>query len=369
MMRPMSDVVALLSRLIAVDTRNPSGNEPQLARACAELLRAAEPDELRVVDVPRDGGRSGTGAYVVARWGRPRLLLNAHLDTVPVNAGWSSDPFSARVDGGRVYGLGACDTKGAIAAILSALSRVRPRDLAIAFTGDEEHGGSCIHALLARERRGPLATVERAIVCEPTSCRAGTRHRGVLAIEAYYSGRGGHSSRADDLPAPLADAARLAVAYAEWGRRAQQEGPAGFQGMCLNIAKLDGGVAFNVVPDEARLMISVRPPPGTDVEKVRDDLFGLAGDITPDAQLSAPVANPSFVTLDVRRFGTLAMQSLDLAFWTEAALLVAAGIDAVVFGPGDIAQAHAPDEYVPIDELERARDTFVAQISEAHGAG
>jgi acetylornithine deacetylase len=365
----MSDVVALLSRLIAVDTRNPDGNEPQLARACAELLRVAEPDELRVVDVPRDGGRSGTGAYVLARWGRPRLLLNAHLDTVPINAGWSGDPFSARVDGGRVYGLGACDTKGAIAAILSALTSARPHDLAIVFSGDEELGGSCMHALIDRERRGSLATIERAIVCEPTSCRAGTRHRGVLAVEAQFSGRGGHSSRADDLPAPLSDAARLAVAYADWGRRLQHEGPAGFLGMCMNIAKIDGGVAFNVVPDEARLMISVRPPPGADVGQVRDELYALAADVAPNARLTAPVAHPSFAAIDARRFGPLAAQPHDLAFWTEAALLVAAGIDAVVFGPGDIAQAHAPDEFVPVADLERAREVFVAQIREAHGAG
>jgi acetylornithine deacetylase len=81
------------------------------------------------------------------------------------------------------------------------------------------------------------------------------------------------------------------------------------------------------------------------------------------------VAHASFVTMESRRFGALAAQPLDLAFWTEAAVLVQAGIDAVVFGPGDIAQAHAPDEFVPIEDLERACDIFVAQISEAHGAG
>jgi acetylornithine deacetylase len=294
--------------------------------------------------------------------------LNAHLDTVPVNAGWNSDPFSARIDGGRVYGLGACDTKGAIAAILSALTSARPQDLAIAFTGDEEHGGSCMRALLEREQKGSLATIERAIVCEPTSCRAGTRHRGVLAVEAQLSGRGGHSSRADDMPAPLSDAARLAVAYADWGRRQRHEGPAGFKGMCMNIARIDGGVAFNVVPEEARLCISVRPPPGTDVAQVRAELFALAADVMPDARLTAPVAHASFAAREPRRFGTLAAQPLDLAFWTEAALLAEAGIDSVVFGPGDIAQAHAPDEFVAIAELEHARDVFVAQIREAHGA-
>ena len=351
----MADPVDLLSRLIAVDTHNPGGDEPKLCALAADELRARG-GEVRVVEVPREGQ---TGAYVLATWGTPRLLINAHVDTVPVNAGWSADPFAARVAEGRVVGLGACDTKGAIASLLCALDAAPPRDLAVAFTGDEERTGTVIRALLERERDA-LAEVRRAIVCEPTSCRAGTRHRGILWIEATIGGRGGHSSRADELPAPLAEAARLAVAFAEWGQRQREVGPLGFRGMCMNIAKLDGGVAFNVIPDEATLTISVRPPPGTDVEHVREQLFSLALDVVPRAQLAVPMANPSFHTAHPERFSPLlgVDAPIDLAFWTEAALLTTAGIDCVVYGPGDIAHAHAPDEFVPIADLVRARDTF-----------
>ena len=167
----------------------------------------------------------------------------------------------ARLVEGRVIGLGACDTKGAIASLLCALDAAPPRHLAVALTGDEERTGTVIRALLDGEGAA-LAAVDRAIVCEPTSCRAGTRHRGILWIDARIAGRGGHSSSADESPAPLADAARLAVAFAEWGQRQRAVGPLGFRGMCLNVAKLDGGVAFNVIPDAATLTISVRPPPG-----------------------------------------------------------------------------------------------------------
>lgn len=351
-----SDPVELLTRLVAIDTHNPGGDEPRLCALTADELRKRGA-EVRVVEVPRDGA---VGAYTLATWGTPRLLVNAHVDTVPVNLGWSGDPFTARVGDGRVVGLGACDTKAAIAAILSALDGgPTPRDLAIAFTGDEERHGTVMRALLANERDA-LAEVERAVVCEPTSCRAGTRHRGILWIDAAIGGRGGHSSRADDEPAPLADASRLAVAFAEWGQRQREVGPLGFRGMCMNIAKLDGGVAFNVIPDEATLTISVRPPPGTDVEHVREQLFSLALDVVPRAQLAVPMANPSFHTAHPERFSPLlgVDAPIDLAFWTEAALLTAAGIDCVVYGPGDIAHAHAPDEFVPIADLVRARDTF-----------
>src|SRR4051812_16347889 len=355
----MSDPVELLKRLIAVDTHNPGGDEPKLCALAAEALRARGA-EVRVVEVPRDGQ---TGAYVLATWGTPRLLINAHVDTVPVNAGWSADPFAARVADGRVVGLGACDTKGAIASLLCALDAARPRDLAVALTGDEERTGTVIRALLERERDA-LAEVRRAIVCEPTSCKAGTRHRGILWIEATIGGRGGHSSRADELPAPLADAARLACEFAEWGQRQREIGPLGFRGMCMNIAKLDGGVAFNVIPDEAMLTISVRPPPGSDVAQVQAELYALALDVLPRAQLTAPIANPSFHTREPAAFpAALGVGApVDLAFWTEAALLAEAGIDCVVYGPGDIAHAHAPDEFVPIDDLVRARDAFIAVV-------
>jgi acetylornithine deacetylase len=354
------DPVELLTRFIAVDTHNPGGDERRLCALLAEELRARGGD-VRVHEHDRN-------AYVLATWGTPKLLLNAHVDTVPPNLGWSGDPFTPRVADGRVVGLGACDTKGAIASILCALDAAPPRDLAIAFTGDEERHGTMIRALLDRERER-LAGVARAIVCEPTSCRAGTRHRGILWIEATIGGRGGHSSRADELPAPLAEAARLAVAFAEWGQRQREVGPLGFRGMCMNIAKLDGGVAFNVIPDEATLTISVRPPPGSDVDQVRDELYALARDVLPRVQLAVPMSNPSFHTREPAAFeAALGVAApTDLAFWTEAALLSQAGIDCVVYGPGDIAQAHAPDEFVPIADLERARDAFAAVLAAAGG--
>jgi len=87
--------------------------------------------------------------------------------------------------------------------------------------------------------------------------------------------------------------------------------------------------------------------------------------VVPRAQLSAPIANPSFHTRDLAAFPApiAAVSAVDLAFWTEAALLAEAGIDSVVYGPGDIAHAHAPDEFVPIADLQRARDTFAAVLA------
>jgi acetylornithine deacetylase len=356
----MPSVVELLERLVRVDTHNPNGDEPQLARTLAAELKARGADEVTMVQVPRQPKAS---VWVHARWGQPTLLLNAHLDTVPPNAGWTTPPHEPRIADGKLYGLGACDVKGSIAAILAALDEARPRDLAVLFSGDEEHGGAALRAFVAApEARG----LTRAIVCEPTSLRVGARHRGVLGVEARLEGAGGHSSRADAMPAPIAELARVAVAWADWGRARREQGPEGFPGMCTNIAALDGGIAFNVVPERAKLTASVRPPPGADVAQVREELFAIARAIVPAAELCAPVENPPFATRALESFraqlGARVDAPVDLAFWTEAAVLSRAGIDAVVLGPGDIAQAHAPDEFIAIAELETARALFADVI-------
>jgi acetylornithine deacetylase len=279
----------------------------------------------------------------------------------------------ARLADGRVVGLGAADTKGAIAAILCALDEATPRDTAIVFSGDEEHTGTVMRAFVKSEHARGL---ERAVVCEPTRLRAGTRHRGILALDVARHGAGGHSSAADRMPAPIADLARVAVAVDDWARARRGVGPAGFEGMCVNVAKLAGGVAFNVVPDSAMLSVSLRPPPGADLVALQEELGELIARALPaeavaHADTRTMLANPSFATRDLDAYRPLLGDAIvgapvDMAFWTEAAVLSAAGIDAVVFGPGDIAQAHAPDEWVSIDDLEGARATFVRMF---HGRG
>lgn len=355
---PLADPVAILSELVSFRT-DLTGDERALAERLADLLRLHDPDEVTVGDVPRPSGP--TASWVYARFGQPRLLVNAHLDTVPPNAGWSSDPFVPTIEGGRLYALGAADTKGAAAAILAALADVRPKDTAILFSGDEEVSSVVMRDFVAGPRRAGL---ERAIVCEPTNLKIGVRHRGFIGFDVALRGPGGHSSQADALPAPVADLARVAVALDAWGRKKKSEGPPGYLGMCLNIAKLDGGITYNVVPAEARLLVSLRPPPGADTSALRGELEALVRGVAPEGIASFVRLNAPFATNDLGAFeqllGDAVREPRDLGFWTEAALLAADGVDAVVFGPGAIAQAHAADEWVTLDELRRARDVFRA---------
>ena len=354
-----------LTELVSYDTQNPSGRERPLCDKLAGDLRALGAAAVEVADVDT---YAGPHAYVYARFGAgaPRLLLNAHVDTVPANSGYATPPHTLTAkqepDGVRLVGLGSADTKGAIAAILEALARRRPAgDVGVLFSGDEERSGSCMRAFLgSAHARG----IERAIVCEPTSCRVGWRHRGIGAALATASGPGGHSSRVDGIDNPIAILARAAVALDDFGREQLDQGPEGFRGICLNVAALDGGIAFNVVPTRATLSMSLRPAPGTDVGKLLEEAGRRArAAVAPRAiEWEVRKENPAFATRDIAAFepllGARARQPVDLAFWTEAALLSEAGIDAVVFGPGDIAQAHAADEFVTIADLEAAQAAF-----------
>lgn len=359
------DVVGWLSRLVEMPTHNPGGDELALCRLLAEALAARGADEVEVEAVPRPPDQPGRGAYVYARWGRPRLLVNTHIDTVPPNRGWSRDPFSPLVDDGRMIGLGTADTKGAAAAILCALDRERPRDLAVLFSGDEEYGGSCMRAFVATPR---AAGLERALVSEPTRRRIGVRHRGVAAFRAEVACPGGHSSRADSLPKPIVALARLAVELDGVARRWLDRGPPGMTGLCMNVAGIDGGVAFNVIPERAALTLSFRAPPGCDRPALDRDLVQAVASAAleegPPVRVAQVMDRPSFATRDLAAFrpllGDLVDDTVQLDFWTEAAVLAEVGIDAVVLGPGDIGVAHGADEWVPLDDLSWAVDTYAA---------
>jgi len=353
-----------LAELVAFDTRNPGGDErplaEKLARDLAELGAAS-------VEVFATAGHFST----YARFGEsPSLILNAHIDTVPASPGFTSDPFRLLRRERRLHGLGSADTKGAIAAILEALAlRQRaglpPQGLAVLFSGDEELSGASIRQFLSSERTRGL---RQAIVCEPTGCRVGTRHRGVYAAKIEARSSGGHSSLADRIANPLAALARAAAALDQMGTRYRQVGPAGLNGICMNVAALDGGVAFNIIPSLAALTFSMRPAPGVDMEALAQESQACVREAAAplDTDWNVIATNPAFATLAVDAFrpllGDRVATPVDLPFGTEAGQFVEKGIDTVVLGPGRIEQAHKADEFVTVDDLVQAVGIFERTI-------
>jgi len=352
-----------LEKLVAFDTRNGTGDEI----ACVEFLRGAlaahMPDEIIMETAPRTRGKSDSG-YVMARWGQPKVLLNVHIDTVPSGEGWTSDPLKLCREGDRVVGLGTSDIKGAAACILAAMENTPPKDVAILFSGDEEHGSEVMPAVI---KRGHYGGAQTAIVCEPTCCEVGRRHRGMLALSAEFTGKGGHSSLSDVTERPLLQAARLAAAWGDYGDVHRGFGNAPYKGLCLNIGDIENDGAYNVIPTRSKLWASMRPPPGDNVKARRADMLKIAQAATLEAIMDTVVAFEPFATRDITAFKPVFEETpiVDLPYWTEAAMLSEAGLNVVVYGPGDVEQAHKPNEYVSEAHLVTAAKAYARALGGA----
>jgi acetylornithine deacetylase len=180
-----------LEALVACDTQNPPrgiDGDSEIFAHCSRVLPPGFASRIW------DHGDGHVSWFAVR--GRPKVLFNVHLDTVPAGDGWSGDPLRLRVEHARAYGRGACDIKGA-AAVLLALASKGPRHLALLFTTDEEgEGGCCVDRFLAS---GEGARFGQVIVAEPTSCRAVLGHRGFLSVKTRFHGSPGHASAARGL--------------------------------------------------------------------------------------------------------------------------------------------------------------------------
>ena len=347
--------------MVAFDTRNGTGDEVACVKFLKNVLEGFDPDKVIMETVARSRGKSDS-AFVLAQWGTPKVLLNVHIDTVPSGEGWQSDPLTLRREGDKIIGLCTSDIKGAAACILGVLSTTAPKDVAILFSGDEEHGSEVMPEVIAR---GHLAGMTQAIVCEPTSCTVGRRHRGMLALTAEFTGKGGHSSLADITERPLLDAAKLAAAWAEYNDSYKEQGDTAYKGLCLNIGDIENDGSYNVIPTRSKLWASMRPPPGDDVSARLADLLAIANDVTPHAVMDKIVEFPSFASQDPSAYAAYfgADDIVDLPYWTEAAMLSGHGMNVVVYGPGDVAQAHKPNEFVTEAQLEKAARCYSRALS------
>ncbi len=358
----INSITDWLAKLIAMDTQNGSGDEIACARMLADALKGHNPDTLICKTASRSRGKFDSG-YVYAGWGKGEILLNVHIDTVPAGAGWTGDPHVLRDNGDRLIGLGTSDIKGAAACIMAVLEDYKPSNLGILFSGDEEHGSEIMPEII---RRGHYGDPSLAIVCEPTSLKVGRQHRGMLAYSAKFTGKGGHSSLADITERPLLDAARLGAAVGDYGDQFLEFGNETYKGLCTNIGYLKSDGAYNVIPTETEIKFSMRPPPGDSVANRANDLEEIVKDRTPHAELTQIVQLEPFATKDLEGFDRIfkhKYEITDLPFWTEAALLSEAGVNAVVFGPGNLDQAHKPDEYVLKEQLLGAANLFEQVIN------
>jgi len=354
----LQDVLEHLEALVSFDTRNPPREIG--TGGIFDYLRAQLPGfAITVTD-------HGAGAVsMLAVRGAPRRVFNVHLDTVPASPDWSADPHRLRVTGDRAIALGACDIKGA-AACLVAAARVTPGDVAFLFTTDEEaNDARCIAAFLAGDHG-----FSEAVVAEPTLGEAVLAHRGISSVRMQFKGQAGHAS------GELSRSASAVHAAVRWGGKAldyvaTQEHLrfGGLTGLRFNLGRIEGGIKANMIAPSAELRFGFRPLPSQAPTDLHAAFRGFA-DPAALADYEETFSGPSLPAGDVAQAEERRLAARDLAdelglpvgnavdFWTEASLFSQAGLTALVYGPGDIAQAHTADEWVALDQLATVVATY-----------
>jgi acetylornithine deacetylase/succinyl-diaminopimelate desuccinylase family protein len=371
------ETLAFLQRMVAVSSANPPGDEDGVAKLISDVL-AAEGIPARLDEVyPR---RSNAVASLGPSGG-PILLLNGHTDTMPAGTGWNTDPSEGVVRGGRVYGLGVCDMKGGLAAMVQALLAVkrariplRGRVLLDAVIDEEAYGAGTRRTL----ERGLRA--DWAIICEPTSLLVARIGAGQITFEIVFHGEAAHASMPETGHSAIYDASSFVVAVEKQGVRMAKTlspliGPATY-----SVGTIKGGLQTSIVPSECVVTVDRRILPGQsladatgDIDALLDGVRGARG-----AERRTIIAIPPFETPEAASVCQVLREATrqvtgDSAFGglrgtTDAATLADAGIPTVVFGPGSLQEAHQPNEFIPIDELNAASRVLTLSIVRLLGA-
>ena len=377
-MTALSSVIADLERLVSFDTTSSRSNleliewaESRLASAGARLMRLPDP--------------TGCKANLWARFGPDGpggIVLSGHTDVVPVEGqDWTSDPFTVRREGDRLFGRGVADMKGFLALCLSHAPRLsqarlsRPVDFAFSF--DEEVGCAGVAPMIEvlRAHSAPPALVW---VGEPTLWGVMSAHKGIRDYEVRVRGLEAHSSDPRLGVSAIHEAVALMREILEVARAASAapaDGAALFDPPwpTLTIGRVGGGVASNILAGECRFTFDVRTPPGVDCDALLEPVFsairaaderlrardpgcGVEISRNADAPCLAPEPDGPAERLLRRLTGDNAVRAASYA--TEAGQFQAAGMSAVICGPGSIEQAHKPDEYIDIAQLEAGLGVF-----------
>ncbi len=385
---PFADAAALARALVRIDSRNPdlvpgAPGEGACAARLAEALRGWG----FVVDlydaVP---GRPN----VIARVGRaepgaPVLMLNGHLDVVGTD-GMTHAPFGGEEREGRLYGRGAADMKGGVAAMCAAAARAHAAgalrgEVVIAAVADEEFESAGTRALVERLASGALRA-DACVITEPTRLAVMPAHRGFAWYTVTVHGRAAHGSRYDIGVDAIRHAGLLlaeldALDAVELPGRA----PHALLGRgSLHASLVEGGVGLTTYPERCVLRLERRTIPGESAASALAEIEAAGARVAARLRAAGREAFRADVALDfaqppsdvapdapvVRALGAAlagageAARVEGMPAWTDAALLNAAGVPTVCFGPGDIALAHSAEEWVALDEVERAADVLAS---------
>jgi acetylornithine deacetylase/succinyl-diaminopimelate desuccinylase family protein len=374
----VSDVAELAAKLVAIESINPEvvaggSGEVEIARFVAEWCDRAG---LETTLSEPAAGRPNVVAVARGSGGGRTLILNAHTDTVGV-AGMT-DPFAPRLEGRRLYGRGSYDMKGSLAACMLAVaeatrSRLRG-DVVLTAVSDEEF------ASVGSEAVAASIAADASIVTEPTEMELAIAHRGFVHLEIETHGRAAHGSRPHLGIDAIAKMGRVLVGIEELDKRLRADPTHRYVGSgSVHAALIEGGQEYSSYPARCVLQAERRTIPGETVELAEREIRALLDDAgDSDPQFSADVrvlasrepfevAEDAEVVATVRRCAAPVLGSepavVGVSFWADSALLAAAGVPTVLFGPRGEG-AHAEVEWVDVASLEQCVEIYAAVASE-----
>ncbi len=381
----LADAKAILADLVRFDTTSRNSNLALIDWVEAYLARFGLKGQ-RLYDAT---GQKANLLVAIGPQDQPGYVLSGHTDVVPVDGqDWTSDPFTLTERDGRLYGRGACDMKGFLAACLAQIPAMVAAPLAcpiyLAFSYDEEVGCIGVRSMIAElaARNGPPRA---CFVGEPTSMNVVIGHKGKRSQRVIVKGLACHSSLAPKGVNAVHAASRIVAKIAdladELAARGPQDSLFDVAHSTAHVGAIKGGTALNIVSDHAEFIYEIRVVGGDDVDALvgqieayaRDKLLPKMQQVSPDAAIIFEDLS-EFPGLDIQpdhEAVTLAKKLAGrnghskVAYGTEAGLfMVRGGIPSVIIGPGDIEQAHKPDEYLAVSELAAAC-TFVGRLVEA----
>ena len=359
------EMIKALIAIPSVSSVNPEFDQGNLA-VIEQLANWLAPLGCEVEILPLPG--QSDKADLIATWGKGPggLVLSGHTDTVPYDEGrWTSDPFQLRETGGRLYGLGTADMKSflalAIEAIQSFDDHKYQQPLVLLATADEESTMAGAQLLVDQHR-----TLGRhALIGEPTGLRPVRMHKGILMESITLHGRSGHSSDPSLGASALEGMQKVLGEIITWREQLQRDHHDPLFAVpypTLNLGRIHGGDNPNRICGECELQIDLRPLPGMELEELRSQLrarvnnaidgLGLTAELKPlfeGIPAMETDAHAEIVEAAERVTGNPAEA---VAFGTEAPYFKQLGVETVVLGPGDIQQAHQPNEYLALDRIE-----------------
>ena len=372
-------IESLIAALVRIESINPDlveggSGEEKIARFVADYLTRAGLESAFRVCAPASAQmpcRANAVGILKGRGGGRSLMLNGHLDTVGV-AGMH-EPFSGRVEGGRLYGRGAQDMKGGIAAALIAIESLAngpalKGDVVFAGVADEEFESKGTRALLENVR------TDAAVVMEPTGLEVVTAHKGFVWAQVHTLGRAAHGSRPEEGLDAIAFMGRvLGKIEALEGELRRHPHPRLGPGS-VHASTISGGQELSSYPAESQLRIERRLLPGEDAQtferELGEILSGLSSaDKSFRAELKMGYSAQALETpLEARIVRTLMASATKIigpraklgaqSYWTDAAFLSQAGISSVLFGPGG-SGLHSAEEFVLVDEVAQCSEVLV----------